>query len=366
VAIDLAVLGQDPRFGGGGRALSTAFLDGGRALGRDPVLFYAPHPGLDRKSTLARVEALYQLRTARRFEAPARAATSLWVVATMAANGGAASRSNRPYDCWVATTIDSEWSGRSPGLAGLHKALAGLSLPVLRRLERTVLRGARRVFATSEASSDRLAEILEGPAPVLPIPIHTEHIVPEDDQRWLERLAAQPLIGFVGRADDPRKNVRALLEAFPRIHSEFPTARLRLIGRPPMEPLGEAVETIGTVDDVGPALRECSLFVLPSRQEGFGIVVAEALAAGVPVVSTPSGGPEHLVRVSGGGRITSTFEAIDLANACIELLRDRDAMLVARRAGRSYVAAHHSHAAFLAQLEPILARPETGLATLRQ
>src|SRR5207244_11992991 len=36
--IDLAVLGQDPRFGGGGRALVRAFLDGATALGRSPEL----------------------------------------------------------------------------------------------------------------------------------------------------------------------------------------------------------------------------------------------------------------------------------------------------------------------------------------
>jgi glycosyltransferase involved in cell wall biosynthesis len=366
VPIDLAVLGQDPRFGGGGHALTTAFLDGARALGRDPVLLYEPHPGLDRTLAPTRVEALYQLRTARRLEAPARAARSLWVVATMAANGSAAPRSGRPYDCWVATTLDAEWAGRSPGLTPLHRALAGLSLPTLRRLQRTVLRGAGQVFATSEASSELLAEILEANVPVLPIPVDTERVVPEADERWLERLAAGPMIGFVGRADDPRKNVRALLEAFRTIRAELPNARLRLIGRPPKEPVGEAIEVTGQIDDISPPLRECSLLVLPSLQEGFGVVVAESLAAGVPVVSTPSGGPEGLLRESGGGRITSTFDATDLASACIDLLGDADAMLAARRAGRSYVVLHHSRAAFLTQLEPLLSRPGRGLATLRQ
>jgi phosphatidyl-myo-inositol dimannoside synthase len=366
VPIDLAVLGQDPRFGGGGHALTTAFLDGARALGRDPVLLYEPHPGLDRKLTPTRVEALHQLRTARRLEGAAQAAASLWVVATMATNGGAASRSGRPYDCWVATTIDAEWPGRAPGLSRLYRSLAGLSLPVLRRGERAVLRGARRVFATSEASGKLLSEIVERDVPVLPIPVDTDRLVPEDDQPWLERLASQPLIGFVGRADDPRKNVRALLDAFQTIRSEFPSARLRLIGKPPTEPVGDAVEIIGPVDDVGPVLRECSLFVLPSLQEGFGIVVAEALASGIPVVSTPSGGPERALRDSGGGRVTSTFEATDLARTCIDLLGDAGAMLTARQAGRSYILAHHSRPTFLRELGHLLSRPERGLATLRQ
>ena len=75
-----------------------------------------------------------------------------------------------------------------------------------------------------------------------------------------------------------------------------PDARLRLVGRPPRTPLPAGVEAVGEVQSVAEAIRSASLFVLPSLQEGFGIVVAEALACGVPAVVTPSGGPEELVR----------------------------------------------------------------------
>ena len=44
--LDLAVLGQDPRFGGGALAQTNAFLEAAEALGRTPTLLYDPHPGL--------------------------------------------------------------------------------------------------------------------------------------------------------------------------------------------------------------------------------------------------------------------------------------------------------------------------------
>jgi glycosyltransferase involved in cell wall biosynthesis len=287
----------------------------------------------------------------------------------MAANGAAAPRADRSYDCWIATTIDAEWSGRAAGMGRAHRAAAALSLPILRHLERSVLRRARRVFATSAATRDLLAEVIGIDAeeiPILRIPIDTEAFTPEDDDSWLRRVASRPVIGFVGRADDPRKNVGALVEAFRMVRAQFPPARLRLIGKPPRAPLEMGVEATGQVDTVPPVLRQCSLFVLPSLQEGFGIAAAEALAAGVPVVTTPSGGPEGLLRESGGGIVTSTFEASDIADACIALLTEPASLLAARYAGRSYVMSHHSRAAFLASLDSALNVPESGLATLRQ
>jgi glycosyltransferase involved in cell wall biosynthesis len=359
VSDDLVVLGQDPRFGGGGRALAAAFLDGARVLGHRPALVYRPHPGLDERPRLySRIEALYQVRAARSLAIRARTSGSLWVVATTAANGAAAAWSGRPYNCWLATTIESEWSGRAPGLSPAHRTAAATSLPVLRRLERQVLTRAQRIFATSAASRDLLARAAArdpSEVAVLPVPIDTTAFSPENDETWLERAAATPLLVFVGRADDPRKNVPLLLEAFEQIHAKRPSARLTLIGQRPNGRLPDGVTATGVVDHLESLLREAALFVLASRQEGFGIAVAEALAAGVPVVSTPSGGPEELLRASGGGIVTSSHDAPELADRCLELLRSPDRLLRARHDGRAYVARHHSQAAFRELLATALA-----------
>ena len=340
---DLAVLAQDPRFGGGAHAQTNAFCAAAGQLGRTPELLFDPHPGLDGSLTWLRVEALRQRRAARRLMEPARAARSLWVVSSLAHNGGAAPRTGRSYACWIGTTIDSEWAGRAPGLSGRHRRLAAASLPAIRRLERSVLQGAARLYATSSASRDSVAQAAGRPvADVgrLPIPVDLGRFAPEPDEAWLARLDA-PVIGFVGRLDDPRKNATLLVRAFALVRAELPEARLRLIGSGEAR-AGAGIESLGFVYDVAPVLRECALLVSTARQEGFGIAVAEALACGVPVVSTPSGGPEELLRGSNGGVVLDGWSERELADAVLELLADRARLTELRRRGREHVAREHA------------------------
>jgi len=99
----------------------------------------------------------------------------------------------------------------------------------------------------------------------------------------------------------------------------WPEARLRLISPTPLGAQLPGVEAVRNAVDVAAELRKAAVFMLPSRQEGFGIVAAEAMACGLPVVTTPSGGPEELVRDSGAGVVTK-----DLATAILQLLGARE------------------------------------------
>ena len=344
---DPLVLVPDARFGGGGQAMVDAFVDGARALGRDAATASSGYvPGID---------SLNQLWGGWRLAGRARRARSLWVVAAAASYGAAALRADRPYACWIATSLDEEWRARVGELSSGRRIAHAANAPLLLRLERDVLAGAAAVFGISPASRDSLARAGGRPdVGVLPIPIDTEHFVPERDGQWQKRLE-RPTVVFVGRGDDPRKNVRLLLDAWPRVREAVPDARLSLVGRRPPGVLPEGVESRGEVPDVAAELRACSLFVLPSRQEAFGIVAAEALACGVPVVSTPSGGPEELLATSGGGRVTAGFEAEELATTVAQLLADAPQLLAMRAAGRAYVETEHSPARFRERLSPLLA-----------
>jgi glycosyltransferase involved in cell wall biosynthesis len=345
--IDLAVVAQDPNFGGGARAHLEAFVRAARDLGREPEVLFVPHPTLrpdTQGSLLDRIETLRIVRGSRALVQQIREAHDVWVVATVASHGLAAARSGRPYACWLATSLTSENRGRAQGLRLSRRAALHVNAPFVGRLEREVLAGASAVYAIGPSSRDEIAEaagIDPARVGIIPIPVDTDAFTPEDDEQWLERLG-RPVIAFVGRADDPRKNVSLLLAALPAIRLAIPHATVRLVGQPPVGPLPDGVEVLGLVDDLPRVLRRSTLFVLPSLQEGFGIAAAEALACGVPVISTRSGGPESLIRESGGGVLLDASSSDELAGCAIALLGDRERMLELRACGRTYVERAHT------------------------
>jgi glycosyltransferase involved in cell wall biosynthesis len=362
---DLAVLGADPRFGGGALAQMEAFWRGAVELGRTPSFHYSLHPSLAGVSVegspldVPGVPSAFRWFDAgNQFLAGAwiapdlRGARELWVVSTAASHGYAALRSGRPYRAWIGTGLADEWAGRRPGLPASRRLALRVNAPTLRRLERRVLRGAERVYATSpwsRASVARAGGLPEEAVGILPIPVDVDEFSPSDD--WHATLE-QPVLAFVGRADDTRKNIGLLLDALPLV----PDARALLIGSAP-EALPDRAEATGPVASVAEHLRRATIFVLPSRQEGFGIVAAEALAAGLPVVTTPSGGPEALVTESGGGVVLSGFSAEELAATVRELLADPARLEEMRRRGREYVAREHSPERFRELLAEALGGP---------
>jgi hypothetical protein len=357
----LTVLGMDPGFGDGVWAQMKAFLDGAQALGYEPELEYVAHPSLagrprDVPGTpvpLARVDSLNRLLAGRVLGPKLAGAGQLWVVSTTAPYGYPALRSGVPYTCWLSAGVAEESAGRMAGLSPSRRAASRVNAPLLRRLERAVIRSADAVYtisASSRAEVARAGGLAEETVGILPIPVDLDRFTPPAEERDLER----PLLLFVGRADDPRKNLPLLLDAWPLVRRDVPGARLRLVGAPPATPVPEGVEVAGRVPSIVPHLQEAALLVLPSRQEGFGIAAAEALACGVPVVTTPSGGPERLVQESGAGVVLSGFGAVELAAAVVGLLRDVGTLSAMRRSGRGHVEREHSPARFRELLRPAL------------
>ncbi len=248
---------------------------------------------------------------------------------------------DRAYGCWLATTLDDEWAARARGLDRGRRLAQRINALVLRRLERRLIREAARVYAISPASRAAIAaaaERDEAEIGILPIPVDVDALAPEPDETWLARLEA-PTLAFVGRADDPRKNLPLLLDALPLIRARVPGTRLRLIGRPPAR-VPEGVDALGLVDSIAEPLRESTLFVLPSWQEGFGIVAAEALACGVPGGDDPVGRPRaaraRLGRRSRPLRLRASRSSRRPSRPCSEDVATLGRM---RAAGREYVVA---------------------------
>jgi glycosyltransferase involved in cell wall biosynthesis len=121
-----------------------------------------------------------------------------------------------------------------------------------------------------------------------------------------DKLPARYLLS-VGRFGDPRKNVQLLFRSFSilrRLVEDSEVPLLVLAGRsPPPESAWELAENLGIREDIyfyedvskqrlSELYRNATVFVLSSDEEGLGLVILEAMASGVPVVSTACGGPE--------------------------------------------------------------------------
>lgn len=104
-----------------------------------------------------------------------------------------------------------------------------------------------------------------------------------------------PVIGSMARFI-PRKGLDVLLDASARLARERSALRVRLVGDgPEREAIRERARSLGIADrvdilpwtdDVASFLGSLNLFVMPSRDEGFGMALVEALASGVPVVAS--------------------------------------------------------------------------------
>ncbi len=137
-------------------------------------------------------------------------------------------------------------------------------------------------------------------------------------------------IVFVGRLVK-RKNIDILMHAIRCIAKTYKNISLDIIGTGPIEDelkklredlvLHDIVNFIGFIDENKKinTISKYKLFVLPSELEGFGIVVIEAMKAGIPVIVTNSGGPEFFIDNS-VGRVAMVGDIDSLANAITELL----------------------------------------------
>jgi glycosyltransferase involved in cell wall biosynthesis len=127
----------------------------------------------------------------------------------------------------------------------------------------------------------------------------------------------------------PRKGHKHLIEAFQRLQAEYPMLHLLLVGTGPLENelkshygSNQNIHFLGWRTDVTALLRISDLFVLSSLREAFGLSILEAMACGVPVVATTTGGAKDIVENGKSGLLVPPGDSTILAEAIRTLLNN--------------------------------------------
>jgi glycosyltransferase involved in cell wall biosynthesis len=217
--------------------------------------------------------------------------------------------------------------------ATLHDSRAGSALA--RRFSGLMARRATRAIAVSQGIAGDLGNaIAADQIAVIHNPLPPPSRKPTEDSDWMRALAAAraaniPVIITAGRLA-PVKDHHTSIEAFALLRRDTP-AKLVILGDGPLRNeltvlvaarnLGDDVLLPGFVADIRPGLLASDLFVLTSTSEGFGNVIVEAMAAGVPVVSTDCPhGPREILENGALGELTPVGDAAAIAAAMARML----------------------------------------------
>jgi glycosyltransferase involved in cell wall biosynthesis len=231
-------------------------------------------------------------------------------------------------------------------------------LKLLTQLIALLLKRADRVLAISEASYQALIERFNvSPARIVNVGLGIDtdkfSFTQSDIREKLEILSSTPVVLFVGRLEI-RNGVHVLLQAIPQVIRSLPNTKFVFVGRDPnLAPGGGSfkdyiMRTARSSDfesnilliDVLPddelvqLYSASDIYVYPALSSNFGFPIAEAMACGKPVVTTPVGiVPELEYQARGGLTVVPIGEPTELAEAIINCLslRQEDREIIAKR-----------------------------------
>lgn len=185
-------------------------------------------------------------------------------------------------------------------------------------------------IAVSEAARETLTQHLETDAIVIPNGIVGEKFragLPRSE--WIGNT-----LGFMGRFEEPRKGLGVLLDALPIVTQLVPDVRVLVAGpgdsdefmRKVDPQIRKRVTFLGRLSEEQKAdfLKSVSIYVAPNTGgESFGIILAEAMAAGAPVVASDIPAFASLLGQGKYGALFKSEDSTNLARTIAELLRDK-------------------------------------------
>jgi glycosyltransferase involved in cell wall biosynthesis len=210
-----------------------------------------------------------------------------------------------------------------------------------------------RVWSISEFTSRKLSQTTGYPAGRIKLLVP---VLTQEQSRWFagpgdSQSAAHAHVRLlsIARLDatERQKGIDHVLNATQRLMQEFPQLTYTIVGdgsdRPRLEEIARELKIDRSVVFAGRAgpselsalYRACDIFVLPSAQEGFGLVFLEAMAAGKAVIAARAGAAPEVVVDRVTGLLVDYGDVGGLASAIARLARDPELRERMGQAGRS-------------------------------
>ncbi|SFG09765.1 Glycosyltransferase involved in cell wall bisynthesis [Halopelagius inordinatus] len=246
----------------------------------------------------------------------------------------------------------------------------GLRTNLYRTVEARYLRGVDAFVCSSEATRRTISELTDPNPSVVAYPAGDRFDADVTPGRVRARASADPLRVVAVGSVTPRKNVETLVRGLSRVSSPW---ELTVVGDLSVAPghvarLRRLVAETGTSDrvrfagrladaELASVFERSHVFALPSTYEGFGIVYAEAMGFGLPVVASQAGGASELVTDGRDGFLVDPAEPSDVTDAISVLARNRTRLAAMGVAARE---THRSHPTW----DETAARVRDFLATL--
>jgi glycosyltransferase involved in cell wall biosynthesis len=269
--------------------------------------------------------------------------------------------------CILKAETNGEMSGAffTPGLARLGLPGASWVVRLMVRARNRILKRATVFVALSSAIETELREHGVPPDAIHRIPngVDAERFRPPSaDERQARRhalgiAADDSVFAFTGRLVS-YKGLPVLLRAWEAVRSTVPSARLLLIGSGGADihsceselrryvhthGLEASVTFVGETPDVVPYLHAADAFVFPTEKEAFGIALIEAMACGLPVITTPVGGIPDIVTPERDAILVRPGDPDSLCSAIVRLHADPELASRLGRAARETVTARYAH-----------------------
>jgi len=228
--------------------------------------------------------------------------------------------------------VHGDWEARYPSFKKILSILARFSL-----------RNADKVRAISSFTLEK-ARRLSPHKPYFVFPTFTDI----DDFLKEEDASFGNFILFVGNLQEV-KGINVLIEAFAKISPDFPDFRLILIGDgPEKENLKSQISNLKiedkmefrgqlSLEETRNIMKKCYCLVLPSRSEGLGRVLIEAMALGKSVIGSNVGGIPDLVQDGQNGFLFEVGNIEQLAEKLKTLLSNKTLALEMGKRGREFV-----------------------------